>query len=130
MTPAKAVLLCGAAVFLGIGIMFLAAPVHWGSVVEISLPTAMARTDFMATYGGFDFAIGVFLGICAWRSEWVRPGLLAMGLAAAGFGGGRTLGMLVEGTASPLMLIFAAIEIASAVGAFYLLRRAREERRP
>ena len=42
----------------------------------------------------------------------------------------HTLGMLVEGTASPLMLIFAAIEIASAVGAFYLLRRAREERRP
>jgi len=127
MTPAKAFLLFGAVVFLGIGVMFLAAPVYWGSVVEIPLPTAMARTDFMATYGGLDFAVGVFLGISALRTGWVRPGLLALGLAAAGFCGGRLLGILVEGTASPLMLAFAAIEATSAAVAFYLLRNAREE---
>ena len=127
MTPAKAVLLSGAAVFIGIGVMFLAAPVYWGSVVEIPLPTAMARTDFRATYGGFDFAVGVFLGISALRTGWLRPGLLAMGLASAGFCGGRMLGMLVEGTSSPLMLVFAAIEATSAALAFYLLRNAREE---
>lgn len=122
MTLAKAGLLLGAAGFAGIGLGFLVVPVQWASVVEISLPTAMARTDLRATYGGFDLAIGVFLWRCAVRAEWVRPGLVALGLAAAGFGGGRLLGILVEGTASPLMLIFVAIEASGALLAVYLLR--------
>jgi hypothetical protein len=123
MMLAKALLIFAAVVFVGIGLGFLAVPVQWASLVEISLPTAMARTDLRATYGGFDLAIGVFLGLCAFRADWIRPGLAALGLAAAGFGGGRLLGILVEGTAGPLMLGFAAFEITGAVLAFYLLRR-------
>src|SRR5262245_13922888 len=127
---AKTWLWGGALVFLVIGVGFLLAPVRWGAMVEISLPTAMARTDFRATYGGFDFAIGVFLALAAARAEWLRSGLVVMGLAGAGFGGGRVIGMLVEGTAAPLMLVFAAIELSVAVGSLYLLRRgARSERR-
>ena len=123
MTLAKGGLLFGAVVFMGIGLGFLVVPVQWASLVEISLPTAMARTDFRATYGGFDLAMGVFLWLCALRTEWIRPGVVALGLAAAGFGGGRLLGILLEGTASPLMLAFATIEMASALLAFYVLRR-------
>ena len=52
-----------------------------------------------------------------------RHGLVALGLLAAGFGGGRLLGILVEGTASPLMPAFAAIEAVTALLAFALLRR-------
>jgi hypothetical protein len=123
MTLARAALLFGAVVFAGIGLGFLIVPVQWAALVEISLPTAMARTDLRATYGGFDLAVGVFLGLCALRTEWIRPGLVALGLAAAGFGGGRLLGIVVEGTASPLMLAFAAIEAMTALVAFALLRR-------
>lgn len=123
MTLAKCGLLFAAVVFIVIGMGFLVVPVEWASLVEISLPTAMARTDFRATYGGFDLAMGVYLGLCALRTEWIRPGVVALGLAAAGFGGGRLLGILVEGTASPLMLSFAVIETASALLAFYVLRR-------
>lgn len=123
MKLAKGGLIFGAVVFVGIGLGFLIVPVQWASLVEIALPTATARTDFRATYGGFDLAMGVFLGLCAHRTDWVRPGLVALGLAAAGFGGGRLLGILVEGTASPFMLVLAAIETASAVLAFYVLRR-------
>jgi hypothetical protein len=49
--------------------------------------------------------------------------LVALGLAAAGFAGGRLLGILLEGTASPLMLSFAGIEAVTAFLAFVLLRR-------
>lgn len=49
--------------------------------------------------------------------------MVALGLAAAGFGGGRLIGILVEGTASPLMLVFAATEVVTAVAAFALLLR-------
>lgn len=123
MTLARAALLLAAIVFAGLGIGFLVAPVPWASVVEVSLPTATARTDLRATYGGFDLAVGVFLGLCALRPEWIRPGLVALGLAAAGFAGGRLLGILLEGTASPLMLSFAVIEAVTAFLAFVLLRR-------
>jgi hypothetical protein len=123
MKLARLALVASALVFLVVGALFLVAPVRWGTTVEILLPTAMARTDFRATYGGFDFAIGVFLLLCARRAEWLRPGLLALGLAAAGYGGGRLWGILVEGGASALMLTFVSIEALTALVAFYLLRR-------
>jgi hypothetical protein len=62
------------------------------AITEISLPTAMARTDLRATYGGLDLAVGIFLWICARRDQWIRPGLVALALTAAGFGGGRPAG--------------------------------------
>jgi Domain of unknown function (DUF4345) len=123
MRLAKATLLFGAIVFAGIGIGFLILPVQWAALVDIQLPTAMARTDVRATYGGFDLAVGAFLGSCALRVEWVRPGLAALAMAAVGFGGGRLLGLVVEGTASPLMLTLVILEIATAFLAFYLYRR-------
>lgn len=123
MTLARGALLLGALILAGIGLGFLIMPVQWAAIIEISLPTAMARTDLRATYGGFDLAFGVFLGLCALRPEWIRPGLVALGLAATGFGGGRLLGILLEGTASPLMVAFAALEVVIAVVAFALLRR-------
>jgi hypothetical protein len=123
MTLARGALLFAALVFVGIGLGFLIVPVQWAAIVEIPLPTAMARTDLRATYGGFDLAVGVFLGLCALRAEWIRPGLVALGLAAAGFAGGRLLGILVEGAASPLMVGFLVIEVTGSVLAFALLRR-------
>jgi hypothetical protein len=120
-------LLLAALVFAVVGAGFLIVPVQWAAIVDISVPTAMARTDLRATYGGFDLGIGVFLGVCALRSRWIRPGLAALGLAAAGYAGGRLLGILAEGTATPLMLAFAALEIGTAVAAWVLLRRSSEE---
>ncbi|HEX6105472.1 MAG TPA: DUF4345 domain-containing protein [Gemmatimonadales bacterium] len=123
MTAAKGLLLLGAFVLAAIGVGFLIAPVQWAAIVEIALPTPTARTDLRATYGGFDLGFGVFLAVCAFRPAWIRPGLAALGLAAAGFAGGRLLGILAEGTASPPMIGFAALEVAIAAGAFVLLRR-------
>jgi hypothetical protein len=128
MMLARAVLILAAVVFVLIGLGFLIAPVSWASVVEIALPTATARTDLRATYGGFDLAVGLFFALCARRLEWIRPGLAALGLAAAGFGGGRLLGITVEGSAGPLMGIFAVIELTTAGLAFVLLRRLRSIR--
>lgn len=123
MKFARVLLLLGAAVFTIVGIGFLIFPAEWAAVTEISLPTAMARTDFRATYGGLDLAVGIFLWICARRDEWIRPGLLTLVLAAAGFGGGRLTGIVAEGSAAPLMLILLAIETVIVIVAFAALRR-------
>lgn len=122
-TFAKAELVIAALVFLTFGLGFLIVPVQWASVVEIVIPTAMARTDFRATYGGFEIGMGLFLAACAMRPEWLRPGLAALAWVAAGFGAGRLVGILVEGTASSLMLIFVVLEWTIVFVTMYILRR-------
>lgn len=123
MRFARVLLLLSALVFVVVGIGFLIVPARWAAITEISLPTAMARTDLRATYGGLDLAVGVFLWICARRDEWIRPGLVGLALAAAGFGGGRLVGIVAEGSAAPLMLIFLAIEAVIVIVALATLRR-------
>ena len=123
MKLAKAELLVAALVFLTFGLGFLVVPVQWASVVDIVIPTATARTDFRATYGGFEIGMGLFLGACAMRADWVRLGLVALILVAAGFGVGRLVGILAEGTANALMLAFVILEWAIALITVYVLRR-------
>jgi hypothetical protein len=123
MTAPRTVLRLGALVFLVIGALFLVAPAYWAAVVDISLPTAMARTDLRATYGGFDLCFGLFLGLCTLRPDWIRSGLVAMGLALAGYAGGRLVGFFVEGRADKLMIVFGAVEAIGATVAFMLQAR-------
>jgi hypothetical protein len=123
MKLAKAELLLAALVFLTFGFGFLIVPVQWAAVVDILLPTPMGRTDFRATYGGFEIGMGVFLAACALREHWLRPGLVALAWVAAGFGAGRLVGIVVEGTASSLMLLFVVLEWTIAFVTLYLLRR-------
>ncbi len=123
MKLARFVLISSALVFLAVGVGFLVIPVEWASLTEISLPTAMSRTDLRATYGGLDFAVGVFLIVAARRNEWVRPGLLVLALAAAGFATGRVIGFIAEGSAGNLMLLFLAIEFGVVAVALLALRR-------
>ena len=123
MALAKVLLRLGALVMAIVGIGFLAVPVEWAAIVDIRLPTATARTDLRATYGGFDLAVGVYLWLCSRREDWIRPGLTALGIVAAGFGGGRLIGMVIEGSAAPAMLGFAALEWGSAAAACIVLRR-------
>lgn len=123
MKLARAGLVLAALVFFTFGIGFLLVPVQWAEAVDIALPTALARTDFRATYGGFEIGVGLFLALCAARAEWVRPGLVAMMLAAGGFGAGRLAGIVVERTAGPLMLGFVLLEWAIVGVTLYVLRR-------
>ena len=123
MKPARMLLFACALIFVVAGAAFLVAPEQFGKVIELSAPTAMARTDVRATYGGLELGIGIFLIICAARSEWIRAGLWALGLATGGFATGRLTGILVEGTASRLMLICLVTEIIVTFLSILLLRR-------
>lgn len=127
MKLAKAELAIAALVFLTFGLGFLIVPVQWAALVDILIPTATARTDFRATYGGFEIGMGVFLGACALRPYWFRPGLVALTLVAAGFGSGRLIGILVEGAASSLMVIFVVLEWTIAFVTLYVLRRLQQQ---
>ena len=126
MRFAKGLLLASALIFVFVGAAFLLIPEQYARVLELSAPTAMARTDVRATYGGLELGIGIFLIICVIRSEWLRPGLCALGLATGGFATGRMIGILIEGTVNRLMLGFLVLEIIVTFLSFVFLHRSRQ----
>ena len=123
MKFARGLLFSCALVFIVVGAGFLLLPVQFGQVLEISLPTATARTDVRATYGGLELGLGIFLVLCALRREWIRPGLWALALSTGGFATGRLTALLFEGTISSFMLAFLVTEIVVTLIAVFLLRR-------
>jgi len=119
MTLARIILIVMAFVFAVIGVGFLVAPTSWAGAIDIVVSTPMGRTDVRATYGGFVLAFGCFLAVAAMRAELARGGLVACGLALAGFAAGRLIGLAVEGTLSGLMVAFLIVEVVGAVLSFY-----------
>ncbi|MBK8249955.1 MAG: DUF4345 domain-containing protein [Gemmatimonadetes bacterium] len=121
--PARFTLGITGLIFVVIGVGFIAVPVSWAESVGIVLPTAMARTDLRATYGGFDLAFGLFLAACAHRPAWHAPGLYAAALALGGFGLTRLAGHVLDGPLDPFMWKLLAFELPAAALCIWLYRK-------
>ena len=113
--------MASAIIFVVVGAAFLLIPKQCAEVLEISLPSATARTDVRATYGGLELGFGIFLILCAIRREWIRPGLWALALATGGFATGRLVGLFFERTLGRFLLAFLALEILVSLLAVFLL---------
>jgi uncharacterized protein DUF4345 len=125
MMLARAILWLLAFGFAAFGAAYACWPAAMASLTDISLPSATARVDFMATYGGFQLGFAAFLALCAVRGHWTRVGLLAAGWALLGFASLRLLGILLNGGAVGLGLYAAlAIEVVGTALAFWGARRA------
>lgn len=113
-----------ALVFVAFGAVLFVAP---GSlaVVDIVPATASARSDVRAVFGGIELGVGAFLGLCARRPAWHRPGLFAQALSLGGAVAGRVASLAVDGTPRPITLAFLALELAGAALAVIALRWAR-----
>lgn len=116
----RPLVLLAAVLFTGFGVWFLVAPQGLEGI-GIFADGGSARTDIRATYGGFELGMAAFLFLCAGRVDWLRVGLVAATLTVGGFALGRGVGILIEGSAEPLMWFFLGIEAAySAAGALCL----------
>jgi hypothetical protein len=93
--------------FIGFGVACALRPSRMARFTEVELPTATARTDFAATYGGFQLGFGCFLLTCTRSPAWIEPGLVAATAALAGFAGIRALGIVAS-----RMRVSAAIWVA------------------
>jgi len=99
-------------------------PVPTAATVDILLPTATARIDFAATYGGSVFGIAAFLAFCALRQERISWGLLTNAFFLAGYAITRGVGMvLAQGEVRPTLYILLAIELSGAVISFWVASR-------
>ncbi len=125
MPLARVILWLLALGFAAFGAAYACWPSAMASLTDISLPSATARVDFMATYGGFQLGFAVFLSWCAVRGDLARVGLLAAGWALLGFASVRLLGILVNGGAVGLGLYAGlAMEVVGTALAFWGARRA------
>ena len=82
--------------FIGFGAACALLPRRMAALTEMDLPSASARTDFAATYGGFQLGFGCFLLTCTRSPTWLEPGLVAAAAALAGFAGIRALGIVAS----------------------------------
>ena len=127
MIRARAILWLLALGFAGFGTAYACWPTAMASLTDISLPSATARVDFVATYGGFQLGFAGFLGMCAIRPGWVRVGLLASGCALLGFAVLRLIGVLLQGGAvGSVIYIGLGLELIGAALAFAGSARASE----
>lgn len=107
---------------LGFGLPLLVKPALMG-VVGIRFARAAAATEIRAFYGGLELGLAAFFFAAARRDAWLRPALFAQ---AAGLGGivvARLIGMLVDGSAEPMLFLFAAVEGTGALLGAVALRR-------
>ena len=105
------------------GVLGLISPAVVGGGLGIELPTADAVTDVRAIYGGLQIGIGLYFFYCSRSAELIRPGLIALALIAAGFGVGRSFGILVDGARGGLIFFALTIEVIAFALAWISLRR-------
>jgi hypothetical protein len=91
------VLLATALGFCGFGLAYALRPAGMAALTDLPLPTPSARADFMATYGGCQVGLGLFLVTCARNPSWQAAGLWAGTAVLAGLALARGLGILVGG---------------------------------
>jgi uncharacterized protein YneF (UPF0154 family) len=112
-----------AALFVGFGVGFVVAPRKLAKFITGGSPsTPSAIIDMRATYGGVALGLGLFLGLCATRPLWVRPGLIASLLVVASIGAARVVGLVVDGHPNAFMLLLLATEVVF-VGLYALALR-------
>lgn len=101
-------------------------PLPMARLTEIPLPTATARIDFAATYGGVQLALAAFFMIASRRPVWVEPGLWAAAAVFAGLVLVRLQSMLViRGTPGRVIMIAIAIELTGFLLCAFALRSHR-----
>ena len=120
----RIVLGLAAVAFAGFGIAFAVQPLRLAATIDIVLPTNTAKTDFIATYGGFQIGFAMFLALCLRRADRLRLGLLASGLAVAGFAIARGLAIAMLGNVDPLLYRVLVFESVCAIAAFWAARYA------
>ena len=111
------------------GVVTVVAPVRLAATVDISLLTAIARIDFVATYGGSVIGVAAFLAYCALHPERVRLGLIATAVYYASYALPRGIGMLLAqselGANAYTLYTLLAIESSGAVIALWMASKVK-----
>jgi hypothetical protein len=115
--------------FVLVGLAFVFAPGTFADMATGESPRLpSAVTDMRAVSGGVALGIGLFLGLCAARDDWVVPGLMLGALVLACMPVARIIGFLVDGGVTGTQVALAAFEAVAMVLCLLALRARRPER--
>lgn len=116
------VLLVGV-IFALYGIGFVAAPAALFEFVTGGLLAAgSVAIDVRATYGGMSIGAGALLIVLSRRDSTLQAGLTGVALLMLSMAAGRSVGMIVDGSANTVMVVYLALEIVAAAIALRGLR--------
>jgi len=126
MNGSKIFLGISVAIWLPYGVWCAFQPGYVGEVAGVIGTTATGMTELRAMYGGLQAGIGALCLAALLRPAFVQPALIMLCFLTGGLASVRTLGLLVDGSASGYTLgalIFEAINTAIAI---MLVRKAGE----
>jgi len=105
----RVILGLAAVMFIVIGVWFMSDP-SAVELIEVEAPTATAKTDVRAVYGGLDLAIGLYLAWClaSWRRT--QQGLVLSTVAFACLLIGRVTGVILDGEQAPIFVNVLIVE--------------------
>ena len=106
----------------GLGSLYLVNPDALRDAAGISPESPSALAEIRSTYGGLHVGIALFLLACAARESTRRTGLLFCGLAFAGAGIARVVGILEFEAGELKQVVTASLEIAFSVITLCLYR--------
>ncbi len=99
--------------YVGVGGAFLLYPGFMAGFVDLSLPTATAKSDIRALFGGLEVGVGVALLIFASVPGWLGPGLVAQIASFAGLVTARLLSLSLDGVPGVIGLALLSAEVAA-----------------
>ena len=114
MTFPRIVLLISAAAFAVFGAWAFVSPASQVEMVEVGVPTATARADTRAQYGGFTLGMGVYLFVCFVRTGWTAAGLAASAVCLSGFVAARVVAVVADGPVAPTIYYLMLMEGSAA----------------
>lgn len=122
-------LLLGWAALLGVtfGPAYVVVPgpmLAWIGLVDLA-PIAM--TDVRAMYAAFQFAPGLLCALALRRPTWVEPAVVLVATVYGGLASVRTLGILLDGSASTFHFAALVFEVPTFVAALIALSKLRAE---
>jgi uncharacterized protein DUF4345 len=120
MTVRVSYLWVAAVVTAGFGIAYLARSVAMARMVGVQIPSAAARADYRAIYGGAQIGIGIFFALAARQAAWEVPGLWAVALFAGGFGVARLGSLALDRAGRNPQWVVGVLELLAGVTAAWL----------
>ena len=125
MSLPRLALRLAALAFAGFGVALLVRPELIGALgLELGRPAA--ATEIRAFYGGLELGLALFFGLASTRDAWLRPALFAQAASLGGIVLARLIGLALDGSAEPIILLAGAAEGTGAVLAVIALRGLRD----
>jgi uncharacterized protein DUF4345 len=128
MRFARTSLLLAGLAYAGFGILTLAWPWVMG-IIGIELARPAAVTEIRAFYGGLELGMALFFFRAMRDPAWYRPALFVQAATLGGVVLARLIGIVVDGSGEPLVLLLGAGEGACGLLGFLALRRLDAESR-